>query len=143
MLFPKHSCQQNFAYPQDPRGSLDPYLWDSTFRQSTYPFLAAGPDGSLDGNQGHTAQQREVIFGSAKVPSFSSRRCFYRKQRCEFTAQMTYSHLRTDKKAGVRKCSVGTQQAGPLQRSCSAVLGEGKDTGTPLMFYKARVGNSR
>lgn len=67
------------------------------------------------------------------------------KQRCEFTAQMTfYSHSWTDKKAGERKCLIGTRQAGPLSHSCSsAVLGEGKDTGVPLMFYKVPAGNSR
>lgn len=67
------------------------------------------------------------------------------KQRCESTAQMTFdSHSRTDKKAGVRKCLVGTLQAGPLSHSCSsAVLGEGKDTRVPLMFYEAHAGNSR
>lgn len=67
------------------------------------------------------------------------------KQRCEFTAQTTfYSHSWTYRKAGERKCLVGAQQSEPLSHSCSsAMLGEGKDTGVSLMFYKAHVGNSK
>lgn len=123
---------------QLPCGSLDPCLWSSTSGQSAYPFLAAGPDGSLDRKQAHTTQQREAMFGSGKVKFFIT---LLESRDVNLLPERPPTSLCRQAK---RLEWGSAQQAGPPQCShSSAVLGEGKDAGVPLMLYKTGAGNSR